>query len=93
MAKKTTKEFRIEHDFLGDKEVPVDAYYGVQTMRAIENFPITGYTIDRALIIAMGIVKKAAAHANMDIGILSKKKGKAIMDAATEVIEHSKLHK
>lgn len=92
MAKKKSKEFRIEHDFLGDKEVPIDAYYGVQTMRAIENFPITGYTIDRALIIAMGIVKKAAAHANMDIGLLTEKKGKAIMDAATEVIEHSNLH-
>lgn len=87
------KKVRIEHDFLGDKEVPADAYYGVQTMRAIENFPITGYKIDRALIIAMAIVKKAAAHANMDIGLLSEEKGRAIMDACTEIIEHSHLHK
>ena len=86
-------KFRIEHDFLGDKEVSADAYYGVQTMRAIENFPITGYKIDRALIIAMAIVKKAAAHANMDIGLLNEEKGKAIMDACTEIIEHSPLHK
>lgn len=92
MTNSKNGKFRIEHDFLGDKEVPADAYYGVQTMRAIENFPITGYTIDRALIIAMGIVKKAAAHANRDIGLLDKKKAKAIMDAATEVIEHSTLH-
>lgn len=41
-----TKATRIEKDFLGEKEVPVDAYYGVQTMRAVENFPITGYQID-----------------------------------------------
>ena len=74
MADKKNKDFRIEHDFLGDKEVPIDAYYGVQTMRAIENFPITGYKIDRALIIAMAIVKKAAAHANMDVGLLSEEK-------------------
>ena len=93
MTKEKKQEFRIEHDFLGDKEVPKEAYYGVQTMRAIENFPITGYTIDRALIIAMAIVKKAAAHANMDCGLLKKEKGQAIMDAATEIIEHSKLHK
>lgn len=87
------KEFRIEHDFLGDKQVPKDAYYGVQTMRAIENFPITGYKIDRALIIAMAIVKKASAHANMDVGLLSQEQGRAIMDACTEIIEHSHLHK
>lgn len=41
-----TKATRIEKDFLGEKEVPADAYYGVQTMRAVENFPITGYRID-----------------------------------------------
>lgn len=88
----TANKYRIEHDFLGDKQVPADAYYGVQTMRAIENFKITGYNIDRALIIAMAIVKKAAAHANMDVGLLNKEKGQAIMDACTEMIEHSNLH-
>ena len=64
-----TNEFRIEHDFLGDREVPADAYYGVQTLRGAENFPITGYRIHPALIRAMGIVKKAAALANRDIGL------------------------
>ena len=57
---------RMEHDFLGDREVPADAYYGVQTLRGAENFPITGYRIHPALIRAMGIVKKAAALANRD---------------------------
>lgn len=79
--------FRIEKDFLGEKEVPVNAYFGVQTMRATENFPITGYRIDEALIIAMGIVKKAAALANADIGQLDRKVATAIAAASQEVIE------
>ncbi|MBQ0106333.1 MAG: hypothetical protein KBS37_00165 [Methanocorpusculum sp.] len=88
-----TDKFRHEHDLLGDMMVPADAYYGVQTMRAIEDFPITGLKIDRALIMAMAIVKKAAAHANMDVGLLPEDKAHAIMDAATEIIEHIDLHK
>jgi aspartate ammonia-lyase len=83
--------FRIEKDFLGEKKVPIDAYYGVQTMRAIENFPITGYRIDEALIVAMATVKKAAALANADIGQLDRKIADAIAAAAQEVIE-GKLH-
>lgn len=79
--------FRIEKDFLGEKEVPMEAYFGVQTMRATENFPITGYRIDKALIIAMGIVKKAAAQANADIGQLDQKIADAIASASQEVIE------
>nr|WP_318507144.1 aspartate ammonia-lyase [Bacillus sp. T3] len=79
--------FRIEKDFLGEKEVPAQAYYGVQTMRAIENFPITGYKIDEALIIAMAIVKKAAALANAEIGQLDQKVADAIAQAAQEVID------
>ncbi|MBZ5483284.1 aspartate ammonia-lyase, partial [Bacillus sp. T_4] len=54
---------RIEKDFLGTKEVPTYAYYGIQTLRAVENFPITGYQIHPELIKALGIVKKAAALA------------------------------
>ncbi|MED3929265.1 lyase family protein, partial [Priestia megaterium] len=60
-------EIRIEKDFLGIKEVPRSAYYGIQTLRAVENFPITGYPIDKELIKALGMVKKAAALANMDV--------------------------
>lgn len=78
--------FRVEKDFLGEKNVPIEAYYGVQTLRAIENFPITGYKIDRELIIAMAIVKKAAALANSEVGGLYKGKADAIANAADEII-------
>ncbi|KOS27238.1 aspartate ammonia-lyase, partial [Bacillus anthracis] len=57
----TNKNVRIEKDFLGGKEVPSKAYYGIQTLRAVENFPITGYKIHQTLITAIAIVKKAAA--------------------------------
>ena len=77
---------RIEHDFLGDREVPADAYYGVQTLRGSENFPITGYRIHPALIHAMGIVKKAAALANRDTGHLEPRIANAIAQAAGDVI-------
>jgi len=86
-----TSGFRIEKDFLGERQVPIDAYYGVQTLRAIENFPITGYRIHPALIRAMAIVKKAAALANRDTGHLDAKIADAISAAADEVIE-GKFH-
>lgn len=78
---------RIEHDLLGEMEVPKDAYYGIQTQRAVENFPITGYRIHEELIKALAIVKKAAALANMDIKRLPEKIGNAIVEAAEEIIE------
>ncbi|MFC5557735.1 aspartate ammonia-lyase [Ureibacillus thermophilus] len=81
------KNVRIEKDFLGEKEIPIDAYYGVQTMRATENFPITGYRIHPELIKSLGIVKKAAALANMEVGLLDKTIGEYIVKAADEVIE------
>nr|WP_152597444.1 aspartate ammonia-lyase [Neobacillus niacini] len=83
--------FRIEKDFLGEKKVPINAYYGVQTMRAVENFPITGYRIDEALVRAMAMVKKASAYANTETGQLDMSIANAIMAAANEVIE-GKLH-
>ncbi len=78
--------YRIEHDFLGEKQVPADAYYGIQTMRAIDNFPITGYRIHPALIKSMAIVKKAAALANCEIGEMKKEIADAIAQAADDVI-------
>jgi aspartate ammonia-lyase len=84
---KMSKEVRIEKDFLGTKEVPIEAYYGIQTLRAVENFPITGYHIHEELIIALAIVKKAAALANMKINQLSPRLGNAIVESATEIIE------
>ncbi|MFE8695369.1 aspartate ammonia-lyase [Cytobacillus sp. FJAT-53684] len=78
--------YRIEKDFLGEKHVPIEAYYGIQTLRAVENFPITGYKLDKDLIIAMAIVKKAAALANADVGRLYKGKAEVICQAADEII-------
>lgn len=84
-------QVRIEKDFLGEKEVPVDAYYGVQTIRAVENFPITGYRIHEELIIGLAMVKKAAALANMDVKHLYEGIGKPIVQAADEII-NGKMH-
>ncbi|MGE5702657.1 MAG: aspartate ammonia-lyase [Clostridia bacterium] len=80
-------KFRQESDFLGEKNIPLNAYYGVQTVRAIENFPITGYRLHPALIRAMAIVKKAAALANMAGKRLTPRLGDAIVSAAEEIIE------
>jgi len=77
---------RVEEDFLGKKEVPADAYYGIQSIRAKENFNITGHCLDSDLIIALAQVKKAAAIANMEVGNLDHKIGKAIVQAADEII-------
>src|SRR5690554_5488292 len=78
---------RVEEDLLGKKEVPKDAYYGIQSVRAKENFNITGYKIDANLIVALAQVKKAAAIANMEIGALDRKIGEAIVKASDEIIE------
>ena len=77
---------RIEHDFIGDLEIPDDAYYGVQTMRALENFHITERTADPLFIRSMAIVKKSSALANMETGRLDKTIGNALVQAADEVI-------
>src|SRR5699024_792903 len=85
------KQYRVEEDLLGQKEVPLEAYYGIQTVRARENFHITGYTLEPEMIIAIATVKKAAALANMDVGQLDRTIGTAIVKAAEEVME-GKLH-
>ena len=77
---------RTEHDFLGELEVPDDVYYGVQTMRAIENFNITGQKLDPDFIKALAQVKKAAALANMDTGRLPHEIGDVLVQAADEII-------
>ncbi|MGN7311890.1 aspartate ammonia-lyase [Alkalicoccobacillus gibsonii] len=79
-------EYRIERDLLGEKEVPKHAYYGIQSMRAKENFPITGYPPHPELIRAFGYVKKAAAMANRDVGVLQPKIAEAIIQASDEII-------
>src|SRR5262245_54300644 len=80
---------RTERDLLGEKEVPADAYYGVQTARAIENFPISGVPIGhyREFVDALVLVKLAAARANADAGLLPKEKLAAIENAGRAILD------
>jgi aspartate ammonia-lyase len=80
-------EMREEKDSLGVVEVPAGAMYGAQTQRAVENYPISGMRAAPALIRAIGMVKKAAAEANGELGVVSKERAEAIARAAEEVIE------
>ena len=77
---------RKEHDFLGELEVADELYYGVQTLRAMENFTITGKHLDRDFIKSMAMVKKASALANMKTGRMDPTIGNAIVQAADEII-------
>src|SRR5882672_12222774 len=77
---------RVERDSLGPLEVPGDAYYGVQTARAIQNFPISGERLHIEMVRAVARIKVAAARANMEVGALDRKKGDAIVQAAEEVL-------
>jgi fumarate hydratase class II len=81
------QQFRIARDTLGEVKVPVNAYYGAQTQRAVDNFPISGQRFPRAFIRAQAIIKRAAAIANRDTGQLEEKKANVIIKAAEEVIE------
>jgi aspartate ammonia-lyase len=80
---------RTEHDLLGDRAVPADAYYGVHTLRALENFPITGTPISiyPDLLVALACVKQAAAIANAELGLLDEERSVAIRLACEEVRE------
>ncbi len=77
---------RTERDSLGTLEIPADAYYGVQTARAVANFPISGERLHPEMVRAMARIKIAAARANMEVGALEKKKGETIVKAAEEVL-------
>ena len=79
-------EYRIEHDTMGQVKAPVNALYRAQTQRAVENFPISGTTLERAHIAALAQIKKAAAQANAKLGVLDAEIAKAIATAADEVI-------
>lgn len=80
------KKFRMEKDFLGEIQVPEDRYYGCQTVRAMHNFPITGLNLDKDMVRALGMIKHAAAQANLELGLLPESIGKAIMAASQAVI-------
>ena len=79
--------FRIEKDSLGEMKVPEGALYGAQTQRAVENFPISGQRFGRRFIEALGLIKKAAAETNVELGNLDETLGNAIVAAAAEVAE------
>jgi fumarate hydratase, class II len=79
-------EYRIEHDTMGEVKVPKDATYAAQTQRAVENFPISGTTLARHHIAALAQIKKAAARANADLGVLDRDIAEAIAKAADRVI-------
>src|SRR5260221_10577803 len=83
----TKKKTRMERDSMGEMEVPVDAYYGASTRRAVLNFPISGQPFPRRFIRALGLIKKAAAETNLELGLLPQKKVRAIVKAAQEVVD------
>ncbi len=89
----TAPSFRTEHDLLGDREVPADAYYGVHTLRAVENFSITGTPISiyPELVKALACIKQAAARANHELGLLDAPRCDAIVAACAELLD-GKLH-
>jgi len=78
-------DYRIERDSLGEMQVPATAYWGAQTARAVENFPISGIRFPRRFIWALGVIKRACARANMEAGDLDSTIGQAILEAAAEV--------
>src|SRR5438874_8247308 len=78
---------RIERDSMGEVAVPADAFYGAQTQRAVENFPISNLRFPREFIRAIGLIKLAAARANMELGLLDKSIGNAIVLAARETAD------
>jgi len=80
-------EFRIEKDTMGEVRVPAEAYYGAQTQRAVENFPISGLRFSRRFIQAMGLIKGAAAKVNEDLGLLDSPIADAVQRAADEVVD------
>ena len=82
-----SRGFRIEKDSMGEMKVPSRALYGAQTQRAVENFPISDLRFSREFIRAMGLIKLAAAQTNMQLGVVNKKRGRAIVRAAREVVD------
>lgn len=83
-----TPGFRVEHDLIGDRFVPEAAYWGVHTLRAVENFPITGQTLasNTHLVVGLAMVKQAAAQANHELGLLDDERAQVIIAACQEII-------
>ncbi|GAB2946448.1 class II fumarate hydratase [Nonomuraea fastidiosa] len=81
-------EFRIEHDSMGEVRVPVGAKWRAQTQRAVENFPVSGRTLEASHIAALGLIKAVAAEVNGELGVIEKDMAEAIAQAAAEVAEN-----
>jgi len=81
------KKFRIEKDSMGEMQVPANALYAAQTQRAVENFPVSGLTMPRAVIRALGLIKASAAIANQELGLLESDMAEAIKAVANEVAD------
>ena len=84
-------DYRVEKDSIGVKDIPEEVYYGVQTLRAAENFHIKGLNMHPEIINSLAYIKKASAITNCEVGILEKKKAQAIVQACDEIIE-GKFH-
>lgn len=91
MTTANTKDFRTEQDSIGTKNVPEDVYYGVQSLRAAENFHITGLNMHPEIINSLAYIKKAAAITNCEIGLLDRKIAAAIVQACDEILD-GKFH-
>ena len=87
MPTKRGNKYRIEHDSMGELQVPADALWGAQTQRAVENFPISGRPLPRGFIRALGLIKAAAADVNTGFGLLTDAQGTAIRTAALAVAD------
>ena len=87
VAQLTTQPYRQESDALGAVDVPLSAYWGVHTARALANFPLSGRTVRPELVRAMALVKLACCHANGELGYLPQPEAQAIADACREVAE------
>ena len=87
MSRAEARDVRVEHDLLGDREIPAHAYWGVHTLRAVENFPITGRWIGLwpELVRALALVKHAAAQTNYELGLLDEGKAKLVIAACREI--------
>jgi len=83
----STKSYRTERDSMGELKVLADALWGAQTQRAVENFPISGLTMPRQFVMALGLIKWAAAGANYELGLLTVDKASSIQKAALQVVE------
>src|SRR5256885_7776930 len=84
MTQQTQQPFRTEKDSMGEMKVPADAYYGAQTARAVENFPISDLRFSRGFIAAMGLIKWAAAEVNYGLGLFDERRGELLKKAGQE---------